>query len=191
MRGQRLHPIRRTPALLTVFLVAALAALPATAGGPPVVNEHTGPVTDTFPDELCGIDGTSSTRFVGNFKLYTDGTYLSTGNFRQTFTSAATGKSVEMTGVENVTGPFNPTDNGDGTITETFVFKGMPMKVSVDNGPTLIRDAGTATVAITFALSPDGSRGDFISQTVLLQHGPHPQLDDDAATCDAVLGALT
>jgi hypothetical protein len=90
-----------------------------------------------------------------------------------------------------VTGPFEPTDNGDGTITQTFVFKGQPMKVSVEHGPTLVRDAGNATVAITFALDPDGGRGEVLSQTVVVQHGPHPQLDDDAVFCNTVVGALT
>jgi len=168
----------------------ALAVVAGAAGAPPVDNEHFGPDYETFPDSLCGIDGTSSTRFVGNFTLYADGTFLSTSNFRQTFTSAATGKQVEVSGVEQVTGPFQPTDNGDGTITQTFVFRGSPMKVSLPNGPVLVRDAGNATVAITFVLNPDGSRGPFISQTETAQHGPHPMLDDDALFCQTVVAAL-
>jgi hypothetical protein len=181
--------------LLLLTAIAALAFLASMASNAsaaaPVVNEHTGPVTDSFPDELCGIAGTSATRFVGNFKLYADGTFLSTGNFDQTFTADATGNQVLISGVEQVTGPFNPTDNGNGTIGETFTFKGLPMKVKIPNGPTLVRDAGNETEVITFVLNPDGTRGDFLSDTVVVEHGPHPQLDNDALFCDVVTAALT
>jgi hypothetical protein len=186
----------RTPHTTQVSLAAVVAfvLLATTAGtakaAAPIDIEHFAPSTDTFPDELCGISGTSTTRFVGSLKLYDDGTFLSNGNFDQWFTSDATGKQVRISGVEQVTGPFDPTDNGNGTITQTFTFKGLPMKVSVAHGPTLVRDAGNVTEAITFALNPDGSRGDFLFDDVLVQHGPHPQLDDDALLCDVVTAAL-
>jgi hypothetical protein len=180
----------RTPFLVLAALLASVALAPGAAGAGLVDNEHFGPDYDTFPDTLCGIDGTMSTRFVGTFKLRADGTFLSTSNFRQTFASTATGKVVDISGVEQVTGPFDPTDNGDGTITQTFVFKGTPTKISIPHGGVLVRDAGNATVAITFALNPDGSRGPFLSQTVVVEHGPHPSLDDDALFCQAVVGAL-
>jgi len=170
--------------VLTVFASTAAAARP-------IVNEHTGPVTDTFSDDLCGIAGTSTTRFVGNFKLYADGTFLSMSNFRSEFTAAGTGKQVISSGVEQVAGPFNPTDNGDGTITQTFTFKGLPVRVSIPNGPVLLRDAGNATVAITFQLTPDGSRGDVVSQDVVVENGPHPSLENDALFCSVVVAALS
>jgi hypothetical protein len=177
---------------LAAIAATALLVLASTAAAAePIVNEHTGPVYDSFADELCGITGTSTTRFVGNFMLFADGTFLSTGNFQDVFTADSTGKQVVVSGVEQVTGPFNPTDNGDGTITETFTFKGLPMKVSIEHGPTLVRDAGNTTVAITFLLNPDGSRGDFVSQTVLVENGPHPQLDNDALFCSVVVSTLS
>jgi hypothetical protein len=175
-------------ALAAVVVLATMAGVAPAAA--PVDIEHFGPSTDWFPDELCGITGTSTTRFVGNFKLHADGTFLSTGNFDQWFTAAATGKQLRISGVEQVTGPFDPTDNGNGTITQTFTFKGLPMKIQIANGSTLLRDAGNVTEAITFAINPDGSRGDALSDTVLVQHGPHPQLDDDALFCSVVTAAL-
>jgi len=183
----------RTLRRLIVALVAAAAVAASTSsamGAAPVVNEHTGPATDTFLDELCGIAGTSTSRFVGNFKLYADGTFLSTSNFSEVFTAAASGKQLVNRGVEQVTGPFDPTNNGDGTITETFTFKGLPVTLSLLHGPTLLRDAGNATVAITFALNPDGSTGEFLSQSVVVQHGPHPSLDDGSLFCATVIAAL-
>ena len=97
---------------------------------------------------------------------------------------------MDVSGVEQVTGPFDPTDNGDGTITQTFVFKGSPMKVSLAHGPVLVRDAGRATVAITFELNPDGSRGRVPLPSVTAERGPHPMLDDDALFCQTVVAAL-
>jgi hypothetical protein len=192
MRGQGLHPTHPSLVRLLVALaaVAAFVLAPRAAGAPLLDNEHFGPETNTFSDQLCGIDGTSTTFFVGTFKLFADGTFLSTSTFRETFTSASTGKSLVNSGVEQVTGPFDPTDNGDGTITQTFVFKGLPVKVSLVNGPPLLWDAGNATVAITFMLNPDGTRGRFLSQTVVLEDGPHPGLDDGSAFCDAVADAV-
>jgi hypothetical protein len=177
--------------LIALGVIALLAAASGVSAAAPVDIEHFGPATDSNPqDDLCGISGASTSRFVGSLKVYADGTFLSTGNFDETFTAAATGEQVRVSGVEQVTGPFNPITNSDGTITQTFVFKGLPMKVSTANGPTLVRDAGNATVAITFALEPDGSRGPVLSQTVLIQHGPHPQLDSDPVFCNAVVAAL-
>jgi len=183
--------IRLLSLALVAFASLATASASTAGGAAPVSIEHTGPVTDTFADELCGVSGTTSSRFVGNVKLYPDGTFLSTGNFSEVFTADGTGAQLVNRGVEQVTGPFDPTDNGDGTITQSFTFKGLPVKLSLLNGPTLLRDAGNATVAITFALNPDGSRGDFLSQSVTLQHGPHPSLDDGSLFCATVIAAVT
>jgi hypothetical protein len=182
--------------LVSLIALSIMAVLAATAFGAsaaaPVDIEHFGPATDSNPqDDLCGVPGASTSRFVGNLKVYADGTFLSTGNFDEAFTAQATGKAVFVSGVEQVTGPFTPTNSGNGTMTQTFVFKGLPMKVSIANGPTLVRDAGNATVAITFAVEPDGSRGPVLSQTVLIQHGPHPQLDSDPVFCNTVVAALS
>ena len=185
----------RSLALSCLIVIATTATLALTASSAdaarPVLNDHTGPVYDSFADELCGITGTSATRFVGDFKLYDDGTFLSTSNFRNVFTADGSGKQIVISGVERVTGPFDPTDNGDGTITETFTFKGRPMTVSIEHGPTLVQDAGNETESITFLVNPDGSRGDVVSHTVMVERGPHPQLDDDALFCGVVVSALS
>ena len=178
-------------AFLLTSVLAFAVALPGTGiAAAPVAHFHIGPISDTFPDELCGIPGTSSIRFLDNHTIYADGTFLDTSNFRQVFTADGTGKQVQFAGVEQVTGPFNPIDNGDGTITQTFTFKGLPVKLSIPNGPTLVRDAGNATEAITFRVEPDGSL-EFVSETVLGEKGPHPVLDNDAVFCDVVVSALT
>lgn len=175
-----------------VALVSAVLALSngATAGGtkPQVIHLAS---SDTFPDVLCGIPGTSSTRFLGNFKIFADGTFLQTSNFKQVFTAAGTGKQVTISGVEQVGGPFEPVDNGDGTITQTFTFKGLPEKLSIPNGPTLTRDAGSVTVGITFELLPDGTLT-FLSQDPIDEHGPHPELESGGTLfCDVITPQVT
>jgi hypothetical protein len=183
--------MRKQFALVGLAAGVLMALTASSAVAAPIVQQFHFTSSDTFPDELCGISGTSTTNFVGNFKLFADGTFLSTSNFRQVFTADSTGKQVLISGVEQVTGPFNPTNNGDGTITQTFTFKGLPVKLSIANGPTLVRDAGNVTVAVTFLINPDGSRGDFVSQTVLAEKGPHPSLDNGELFCDAIVPALS
>ena len=183
--------LRHLLSLTGIAAIVLLAAMPsgAAAGSPARQRAHwTG--HGHLPGRTLRDHRHQHDQIRRELQVYADGTFLSTGNFRQDFTADTTGKQVTITGIEQVTGPFNPTDNGDGTLTETFTFKGMPMKVSVANGPTLVRDAGNATVAITFMLNPDGSRGDVLSDGSD-PHGPHPQLDNDTVFCNAVNDALT
>lgn len=180
----------RVHSKVAVALAVALALASGAAGEarPQVIHLTS---EDIFPDELCEIPGTSATHFLGNFKLLADGTFLQTSNFKQVFTAAGSGKQVAISGVEQVTGPFDPVDNGDGTITQTFTFKGMPEKLSIPNGPTLSRDVGNVTVAITFEVQPDGSLA-FLSQEAIDENGPHPELKSGGTLfCDVIVPELT
>src|SRR5215471_13379027 len=60
---------------LALVLAGALALTIAASGGAsaaaPIVNEHS-MSTDTFPDQLCGIQGTSTVSIVDNFKVFAD-----------------------------------------------------------------------------------------------------------------------
>jgi hypothetical protein len=77
----------------------------------------------------------------------------------------------------------------EGTITFINTFKGLPEKLSIAGGPTLSRDAGTATVAVT--LRPLGDdEFEFVSATVSGEHGPHPDLGG-GLFCDVLTPALT
>jgi hypothetical protein len=144
--------------------------------------------TDTFADNICGIAGTSTVRFVDNFQAFADNTFKDQFTAQQTFTSAATGKSILFHVAQQASGPNEPVDNGDGTITFTVVFKGLPEQIKLPNGRMLTRDAGTVTQFQTF----DAATGDFISRTVAGEHGPHPDLDSDFAVfCEAVVPALS
>jgi hypothetical protein len=178
---------------LALVLAGALALTIAASGSAsaaaPVVNEHS-MFTDTFSDEVCGIPGTSTVNVVDNFKLYADNTFLDTSRFRLVFT-AENGKSVVIFSAGQVSGPNDPIENADGTITFIATFKGLPEKLSIAGGPTLSRDAGTATIATTFLPLPNGDL-QFVSQTVSGEHGPHPDLDSGFEVfCNVLIPALT
>jgi hypothetical protein len=178
---------------LALVLAGALALTIGAAGGAsaaaPIVNQHTSS-TQTFPDTVCGISGTSTIDVVDNFKLYADGTFLDTSRFRQVFT-AQNGKAVVIFAAGQVTGPANPIQNADGTITFIATFKGLPEKLSTPGGPTLLRDAGVATLANTYLPLPNGDL-QFVSQTFSGVHGPHPDLASGGELfCNVVIPALT
>src|ERR1043166_7569252 len=134
--------------LLTGLLVLAVALPGVGVAAAPTVNEHIR-FTDTFPDELCDIPGTSTIRVVDNFRLFADGTFLDTSRFDQVFTAEETGKQVQISAAGQISGPFDPIDNGDGTITFVTTFIGLPERLSIPGGPTLSLDAGTVTISTT------------------------------------------
>jgi hypothetical protein len=176
--------------LLTGVLVLAVALPGIGAAAAPIVNEHSN-FSDTFQDELCGIAGSSTIYVVDNFKLYDDGTFLATSRFRQIFTPDGTGKQVVISTAGQSSGLDDPIDNGDGTVTFVTTFKGLPERLSIVHGPTLLRDAGVVTVSTTFFVEPDDSLT-FISQTFSGEKGPHPDLESGfEAGCGVIVPALT
>jgi hypothetical protein len=179
--------VRKLALVLAGALALTIAASGSASAAAPLANEHTSS-TETFPDELCGIAGTSTVNMVDNFKLYADGTSRDTFRVRQVFT-AENGKSVVIFMAGQRSGPAEPIQNADGTITFINTFKGLPEKLSIAGGPTLSRDAGTATVAVT--LRPLGDdEFEFVSATVSGEHGPHPDLGG-GLFCDVLTPALT
>ncbi|MDP9227288.1 MAG: hypothetical protein M3P18_26265 [Actinomycetota bacterium] len=167
------------------MLVTAMVASSATAA--PLTEQFHGTFSDTFPDNICGIDGTSVVSGMDNIQVFADGTFKDQFRLNQVFTSSATGKSVEIFVAQQLTSK-GPIDNGDGTLTFINTFKGMPEKLLIPNGPILSRDAGN----VTFIITVDAATGDFISQTVTGQKGPHPDLDSGFARfCDVIVPALS
>jgi hypothetical protein len=180
---------RKLALVLAGALALTIAASGSASAAAPVVNEHTR-FTDTFPDRVCGIRGTSAVSVVDNFKLYANDTFRDTSRFRDVFT-AKNGKAVVIFSAGQVTGLNDPIQNADGTITFINTFKGLPEKLSIAHGPTLSRDAGTATIATTFRPLPGGDLK-FVSQTVSGEHGPHPDLDSGFEVfCKVLIPALT
>jgi hypothetical protein len=176
--------------LLTTVLALAVALPGIGVAAKPIVNEHS-IIHDTIPDdELCDVPGTTKITVVDNFKLYGDGTFLDSGRFEQVFTADESGKQVRISGAGGTSGTDEPIDNGDGTVTFISTFRGLPERLSIVHGPTLLRDAGNVTVETTFFVEPDGELT-FVSQSVSSEKGPHPDLDSGfEAFCNVIGPAL-
>jgi hypothetical protein len=153
-------------------------------------NEHNR-FTETFTEEVCGIPGTTTVSGVDNFKLYADGTFRDTYRVRAVFTADESGKSVVILAAGQATGLDEPIQNPDGTITFITTSKGLPEKISILGGPTLLRDAGVVTVVDTVRQVGE-DEFELVSQTFFGEHGPHPDLESGFELfCEVVVPALT
>jgi hypothetical protein len=105
-------------ALLSVLVAAIVAVVMPGSGvaAKPVFHSHEN-FSDTFADNVCGIDGTSVVRGVDNFTVYADNTFKDNFTITQTFTATASGKSIRIHAANQVSGNDEPIDNGDGTVT--------------------------------------------------------------------------
>ena len=169
-------------------LVAAIAIVPATALGAKPVERFHSHFTESFSDELCGIEVDGVAVVTDNTFLYADESFKSTVSARVTFTNPATGKSVILSNAGQISGAAPIVDEVAGTITFVITVKGLPEKIQTANGPVLLRDAGIIAFADTFDLDT----GDFISSEIVVQKGPHPEADSDFALfCEVIEGALT
>jgi hypothetical protein len=172
-------------AALGAALVLGLMAPSAAAA--PITQHFHGTWSDSNDDDnQCGIAGTSVSSGMDNFQLFADGSFQDEGSFTYVFTSAATGKSLQFSGHDQVSGPvLGPIENGDGTITFITTVRGVPFKLKIPNGPTLSLDVGY----VTFYQTYNPTTGELISEVISPEDGPHPSLHSD--TCDLIVPALT
>jgi hypothetical protein len=171
--------------VLTLLCACALASQ-ASASRP--VEHFVDHFTDgPFPDEVCGVEGT--TVVMGNAvgTIRADSATFS-GTFWTIFT-AENGNSITVFAAGPVMETAPVIDEEAGTVTFRTVFTGIPEKLSVTNGRTLLRDAGTVTFVDVFEYTgdPDNPVGDFIESHLEDLHGPHPDLlSDFEAFCDVI-----
>lgn len=172
-------------AAVTILLTVAAVSAGTAAASTTVDHFSEGP----FPEESCGFSGTATTH--GAFVLQETGdqSFFGSGTFWLVFT-ADNGKSITIFSAGPSTATEPVIDEQAGTVTVQTTFIGMAQKISVTNGPTLIRDAGTATITnvYEYAGDPDDPVGDPISSDLSSLHGPHPSLladlaDDFEAIC--------
>lgn len=183
----------RKTGILCVAAAALFVVLMPGSGmaAAPIDRSHEN-FTDTFPDELCGIAGTSVVKGVDNFMQFGDNTYSDNFTLNQTFTATASGKSVVIHVAQRVTGLFDPIVNEDGTLTFSDTFTGLPEQLRIKNGRLLSRDAGVVTLTRTGNFDPE--TGQFVTDSLVVsgEKGPHPDLDSDFALfCDVLVPALT
>lgn len=144
-------------------------------------------MTTTFSTDVCGISVDVTVRSTDNFFLDPDGSFKDTYSFKQTFTNPANGKSVIVSGAGQVVSSAAIVDPTANTVTFS-TYKGLPEKIQTPKGPVVSRDAGLITFTNTFDLTT----GDFISQSINVSKGPHPEADSNGPLfCDVITQALT
>jgi hypothetical protein len=164
--------LKRLLTLAATAVVGCILAGATVAAPAAVAHFSDGP----FPDEFCGISGTTVVEGTTVFLDRAD-SFFSSGKFTAVFT-ADTGKSITVFAAGPAKGTFGVIDEEAGTITFTTTFVGLPEKLSITNGPTLSLDAGTVTITDVFEYTgdPENPIGDFISSDLSGLHGPHPDL---------------
>jgi hypothetical protein len=164
------------PFAVATFIGCILAGTGVAAGSTQVEHFSDGP----FPDNVCGVSGTTTIHGTSVFREGANNTFFASGTFWAVFT-ADTGKSITVFAAGPTKGTFAMIDEEAGTVTFVTTFVGLPEKLSITNGPTLSLDAGTVTITDVFEYTgdPDNPVGDFISSTLSGLHGPHPDLLSD------------
>jgi hypothetical protein len=185
MRGLLL--IKRILAPTIFVTLLALALMSSNVVAAPIIQHLHSTFDTTFQADPCGIDGTIVEHDMIELQAYADGTLRFEIHSAQVFTSGATGKSVESFSSQQQTNVSPPIVNGDGTTTLLFMFKGLEQKLKIPDGPTLMRDAGPITFALTF-----DANGSLISQLIAGEKGPHPLADSGFALfCDVLVPAVS
>lgn len=183
----RLAIMRQIRAVTVLAAVVIVLALPVSASAAKPVEQFHDHFTETFANNLCGIDGTSTIVVQNTFTLYSDDSFKSAGSFRQTFT-ALNGRSVKISSAGTTSGPAPVIDEEAGTITFITTYIGLPEKIQTAQGRVLLRDAGIITLADTFDLET----GEFLGGEVVTIKGPHPEAESDfEAFCEVIIPALT
>jgi hypothetical protein len=180
--------MRRLVLALGAAIAASLTAIGAGAlAANPTVNHFSdsGIFTD---DDFCGTGETVNGTFdVKGTEWLTpnQADYRNTAQGTNTFTNPVSGATVIL----HFAGPFTATIvsfNEDGGTTELHTFKGLPEQIKTEQGSLLLRDAGYVTFLRTF-----DAEGEMISSEVVLERGPHPDLDSDfEAFCEVMVPAL-
>jgi hypothetical protein len=172
--------------LVAVTVTGCLLAGTGAAAAPTQVDQFSdGP----FPDEVCGVTGTTIVHGTSVFRETAGGGFFASGTIWAVFT-ADNGKSITSFAAgpaKSVEGPV--IDEAAGTVTLTVTYVGLPEKVSITNGPTLLRDAGIVTITDVFEYTGDLEEpfGDMISRSLAGLHGPHPDLlSDFEAFCNVL-----
>jgi hypothetical protein len=159
----------------SIALLAALALPVSSAGAAQIGHDHF--TSDPYPDNWCGIDGTSVDQVVAN---YTEDGSRTSLNVTTLFTATTSGKSMEIrqTGLRREGAPI---DNGDGTYSVVHTNAGQSPSFKLPNGPVIALDVGLIEGVATF----DSTTGDFISFEIVKLAGPRPN------ACDAIVAALS
>ena len=169
---------RLSLALSAPIIALLLSAAPAAAADPTHLA-----ASFTFPNTLCGFDGTTRVHFIDNFGSFANGGSYDSGRVLETFVADnGRGVTIFFAGHEY---NYPPVVNGDGTITLRYLYSEAQFKIQALGGALLQQNAGR--LLVTVVLSPSG---DVLSVSVAILAGPNPNTtgDENSAVSCAVIG---
>lgn len=184
--------------LLGVWLAAAVAALVAVSPAQATIFEHFRfEDAYSFPEEICGIDvqieGTVSGHGrirTGKGKLATAFLGLFNTDYSETWTAAANGRFVTVTG-SSIFNEVKAVPLGGNLFRFSAVEAGQPFRLYDSEGVLVFRDRGVIRHSAVF-----DTEGDDSPDAVLIEEfepsvrGPHPGFFDETL-CPAVVPLLT
>jgi hypothetical protein len=187
--GSRFGPgVRRLAVSIAAggALLAAIAAPGAAAAGQQ--HDHFRDIGTFVDDDFCGtgqeIDGAFNVVVNEFLAPHNGGEEKIVASGKTTLRNPATGDVA----INHFAGPvWNTFISGDpdGVHVEESTVKGLPEMWKLEHGRRLIRDAGYVVIRSTF----DGD--EIVDQEVLVNKGPHPDLDSDFELfCETLVPAL-
>jgi hypothetical protein len=170
----------RTKAMRRLAYLAAVAVAVAVAATTLAVTRFTGVAradnpahfhsTFTFPDTLCGFNGTSTFVTIDNFRIAASGAHEDPGRLTQTFV-ADNGRGVVISWDAGLLIFYPPVLNADGTTTQVAVTDGLDAKTQALQGPVLEQSTGRAQITFIY-----DANGNLISISAVALAGPEQNL---------------
>ena len=187
-RGSRFRAgVRRLVVALAavVALLAAVATSAALAAGQQ--HSHFRDIGTFVDKDFCETGQTINGAFnvvVNEWEAPHKGDFKGTSSGTTTLTNPLTGD----TAVNRFAGPFwvvNISGDPEGDHVEEVTVKGLPERWKLPHGGVLIRDAGYVVIRQTI------EDDEIVDQEVLVNKGPHPDLDSDFELfCETLVPAL-
>jgi len=178
MRSRRLK-------ITVLSALATLAAVPTAAlAWAPDAHVHDS-FTQTFSDQVCGVDVDGQTTAVINVFFDAEQNFRATSSFKTLLTNPATGRSVLISSAGHGVGPAPIIDEDAGTATFLSSFRGLDNRIQTDGGPVLLKGAGILGYQQVFDLQT----GEQLSMKVVIDKGQHPGADGERF-CEVVTQAL-
>jgi hypothetical protein len=182
---------------LLLLAIATVLACVTTATGLAAGSTHVTQFSYTTPPHFtCGVWGSAVVHGTNVYRDTGNGTSFMSGTWTGVFTAANTGKSTTLSFSGPVTQASPPViDPLAGTVTITTTDGGLFERLSITNGPTLTRDAGSVTLVDVYGYTGDPADpvdfNNLISETVSGLNGPHPDLlSGFSLFCDVIVPVL-
>lgn len=183
------RPKRSAAAWLAALAVIATLALGASPAAGTVIASGFYSGTDSFSFDDCGFTLDVESEFSGHFVLRADKggeAFYIHDNFRHrdVHTNAETGKWFVVRG-RGLFSEIKATQVSGNIYEFVAIEAGQPFVLEDSAGNVIVRDRGVIRTTALFDTLGDGVPGaEFIEETLLSVHGPHPGFAEDFPFCE-------